>query len=481
MAISLLRDSIDSSGVMLLDIQSKLFKEIIAKSDDLFLAVGLNGVIMYLNRKASDVLGRVYGKLEGKSLIKFRLFGKNHLFEKFHTCMRDGRVVVFKDFSPLLDTWFQVKIYKVFDRMIIQMTNVSNLVETLERVKEVKDNFQSLVETIPQILWTAQPDGRIDYYNKRWYDFTGLNIRESLADDSWSKVLHSDDIQNAMRLWRDSVKKGKPYEIECRLKDGKNDVFRWFLGKAVPIKGENGKVRKWFGSMTDIDAQKKVESRKDEFISIASHELKTPITSLKGFSQIVGKYVKKDKGVEKYLDRMDAQIDRLSILVNELLDVSKVQSGKLDLKREYFRIDQLIEEVVEEVQHAAEYHKIKIKGKIGKEILADKYRVGQILVNLITNAIKYSPHAKQVLVNRKLKEGKIFISIKDFGIGISKRDLPRLFDRFFQASSRIRQSFSGLGLGLYISSEIAKRHSGKIEVKSKKGEGSTFILVLPLS
>lgn len=228
--------------------------------------------------------------------------------------------------------------------------------------------------------------------------------------------------------------------------------------------------------------KEKVEGRKDEFISIASHELKTPVTTIKGYSQILAAYFSKvnNKLPLSYLHKIDEQVDRLTKLVNDLLDVSKIQSGKLELEKESFQVNKLIKDTIEAIQLGSR-HKIIFQHDADADIsiVADKHLIGQVITNLISNAIKYSPKADKVLVNLSSNAANVKISVQDFGIGIARKDFGRLFERFFRVNNKIRESFSGLGLGLFICSEIIKRHRGHIQISSIKGKGSTFTAVLP--
>lgn len=231
-----------------------------------------------------------------------------------------------------------------------------------------------------------------------------------------------------------------------------------------------------------VTERKKVEKTKDEFISIAAHELKTPMTTIKGYTQLLKEYFKKtdDTKIRTYISKMDSQIDNLTRLITDFFDVSRIQTGKLELEKEEFEVDSLVKTVVEDMQHMMLDHKIIIIGETHEKILADKYRISQVLTNFLSNAAKFSPKADKIKVFLSTKNNWVTISVQDFGIGISKSDLKNVFERFFQARTHVRQSIAGLGLGLYISSEIIRRQGGKISAKSQQGKGSTFSFSLPL-
>lgn len=228
--------------------------------------------------------------------------------------------------------------------------------------------------------------------------------------------------------------------------------------------------------------RRELEDRKDEFISIASHELKTPITTIKGYTQILNQFLTGSKNQKPlfYISKMEDQLNRLTKLVNDLLDVSKIQAGKLQLQKEKVDMKALIKGVIADLQ-LVNKHKLIFKSD-GKDfvIWADKYHLNTVLVNLISNAVKYSPKSDQVNISAARNNGNLIVKVEDFGIGISKKDQKNVFEKFFRADNRIRQSFSGLGLGLYIASEIIKQHKGDIWLDSIKGKGTTVSFKLPV-
>lgn len=222
----------------------------------------------------------------------------------------------------------------------------------------------------------------------------------------------------------------------------------------------------------------RLEERKDELISITSHELKTPITTIKGYTEILGQFIRGEREL-LYLSKMNEQIDRLTKLVNDLLDVSKIQAGKLQYRKEMFRLDELARQTIEDMQRSIP-HKIIFEGET-VPVKADKNRISEVLANLISNAAKYSPKARKIYVRVSRDSSLVTASVQDFGIGIARKDMDNIFKRYYRAENRSRQNFSGLGLGLYITSEIVKQHNGKIWAKSVKGRGTTVSFSLPVN
>ncbi|MCL4415133.1 MAG: HAMP domain-containing histidine kinase [Actinobacteria bacterium] len=223
-----------------------------------------------------------------------------------------------------------------------------------------------------------------------------------------------------------------------------------------------------------------LDEKEENFINIASHELKTPITSLKMFTQIL-QSMPQYEIAHKYLERMNVQLDKLTILVNDLLDVSKIQTGKLDLVKSNFALNEMILEVIELAQASTRKHKLIIKKNPHLKIMADKYRLEQVLSSLVSNAIKYSPRGGEVIINVKTSEKKAIVSIQDFGIGISKKYKEKVFNRFFRGCKETDKTYPGLGMGLFIASSIIERHNGSMWLKSKRGKGSTFYFEIPIN
>jgi signal transduction histidine kinase len=222
---------------------------------------------------------------------------------------------------------------------------------------------------------------------------------------------------------------------------------------------------------------------RDEFISVASHELKTPVTSVKMFTQILKKHSEQigDAKAVNHLSKMDKQINKLTELIYDLLNVSKIQAGKMEFQNELFDFDSAVLEVIDVLQQSSDHHKLVVEGKTGQKIYGDEERIGQVVNNLISNAIKYSPKAIKVLITLSSDKKNVQVSVHDFGIGMSNEHIGRIFERFYRVYDANDKTFPGLGIGLYISSEIVKRHGGKLWVDSTPGEGSTFSFSLPIS
>lgn len=229
-----------------------------------------------------------------------------------------------------------------------------------------------------------------------------------------------------------------------------------------------------------VSERKELENKKDNFVNVASHELKTPISTVKAYVQILGQKRSPDKRLNQYLPRIDSEIDRLIKLINDLLDFNRIGLNKLELQSEPFCINDLIKKTVTDLNYLDKQHTVTYKEQGEIVIVADKYRINQVLINLLNNALKFSPNNKKIEVKLVKNNGFVEVRIKDHGVGIALKYQQEIFSRFYQTDNQRKDHLSGLGLGLYISNEIIKQHGGQMWVKSREGRGSTFFFTLPL-
>lgn len=349
-----------------------------------------------------------------------------------------------------------------------------------ERTRDLvlsREHFKFLADNIPVIVWTARPDGSIDYFNKLWTAYSGLSLEESVH--GLHSIVHPDDFDPAIQHWNTCIGNKNRFEFEYRLRRKRDGEYRWHLGYAVPFKDEQGNTIAWFGTFTDIEDQKRQLAKKDEFISVASHELKTPLTSLKAYIQLISnsKYLPED--IALYVKKANQSVNRLQGLISDLLDVSKIQAGKLSFTTECFNLGELVDSCIENIGHVYSSH--TIRKNLAPDILVkgNAERIEQVIMNLVGNAVKYSPARSEIIITAAKKDYMAMVSIMDFGIGLSDANQQRIFERFYRVENTLVPT-PGLGMGLYIAAEIIKEHNGRIEVKSRPHEGATFTFYLPL-
>jgi signal transduction histidine kinase/DNA-binding response OmpR family regulator len=339
--------------------------------------------------------------------------------------------------------------------------------ETQEKAQEL----HSILESIPQIAFTATPSGSIDFVNDQWYKYAASTI--SFPEG------HPDD-PGIQDQWVEAMGKGEQFEAETRIKKIRNGDYRYHLLRAIPVKEDN-KIVKWVGSFTDIEEQKQAIKRKDEFLTIASHELKTPLTSIKAYVQLLERIIPKESDTIAYVERSLLQVNKLDSLINDLLDLSRIESGKLKFELEEIEFEPFLSNSLAMLRQIYTEQQIVRIGKTPVKINANAIRLEQVIINFISNAIKYAPESAIINVITEVRDdNKLYVGVQDFGIGIDKENQQNIFTKFF----RVNESgthVTGLGIGLHICAEILKRHHAQYGVESEPGKGSTFYFILPIT
>lgn len=298
--------------------------------------------------------------------------------------------------------------------------------------------------------------------------------------------LHEDDRERISKIIQDAFNRNLTngnYDVEYRTVGAEDAQLRWVRAKGKVFFNEHDEPLRFIGSVLEITDQKQNELRKNDFIGMVSHELKTPLTSLKAYVQILNGKAKKEGNSFSggILDKVELQINKMGTMINGFLNVSRLESGKIHLDKVEFKMDELVKEIIEETAPIMSGHEIRLIPCDCILITADRDKIGQVINNLISNAVKYSPRGKIVEIVCSRIGNDARISIKDEGMGIRTQDKERLFDRFYRVETTHTQNISGFGIGLYLSAEIVRRHGGKIWVESEKGVGSTFFFSLPVS
>jgi len=344
---------------------------------------------------------------------------------------------------------------------------------------EGEENLKLILESLPQITSTSSAEGTNIYFNKFFFDYSGLS-KEEAAINGWNAILHPDEIEEVLKQWEECKKNGQDFYREIRLKRKSDGIYRWHISHITGIKNSKGEIIQWIASATDIHEQKIKEQKKDEFLSIASHEMKTPLTSVKAYLQLLEFSLdKSNEKAKSFTRKAILSVDRLKDLIGELLDVSKIQNGRLNLNISDFDFNEMMDEAIEAIQYNAPNHSIIKTGEIHKLIKGDRERLQQVIINLLSNAVKYSPDSKDILVNAFVANEQLTVSVKDKGIGISESNFQKIFERYYRIEGQDIH-FQGLGIGLFISMDIIRRHDGKLWVESQPGKGSSFYFTIPV-
>ncbi|WPP48183.1 PAS domain-containing protein [Catalinimonas niigatensis] len=371
-------------------------------------------------------------------------------------------------------------------------TNIHKRKLLEHEIKEKVQEFEFLVDVIPHIVWKAVPSGEVVFYNKKWFEFTGISPEEG-AKGLWKTITHPDDQMRTLKAWQESVETGETYKIEHRMSTSKG-IYRWVQSHALPLRDEEGNIVMWFGTATDIHdektyleelvwIQKQLQERNkeltrvnvdlDNFVYTASHDLRTPILNLASLHSLLEEQLEIKTGSleQTILNMMKQSVNRLENTINDLSEIAKLQKEKenkenLSFQKMYNEVHQDLENMIikSEAEVSVDFQE--------KNIFYTPKHLRSILYNLFSNAIKYAaPERKPVITIKTFKqEEKICLTVSDNGLGLDKRQQDKLFQMFI----RLHAHVEGTGVGLYMIKRIIENNSGSIKVKSEPNEGTTF-------
>jgi PAS domain S-box-containing protein len=644
--------------------QEQRTRTILESISDAFCALDRDWRFTYVNRQAEVLLGR----------SRDDLIGKNHWREypdtvgtdverHYRRAVAENVTATFEFFYPPHDRWYECHAYPSPDGLSVYFRDVSERKRAEIALRESEQRFRQLADAMPQIVWTAGPDGNIDYLNRRWTEFTGLP--QTVSNDAWGPLLHPDDAPTAYERWAASVRSGAPFEMELRLLDRRQQGYRWHLIRTVAVPDGDRKVARWFGTSTDIHEQKRAEEssrflaqasaelagvvdyestlqkvanlavpyfadwsavdlageegtlrrlavahedpkkvalvqelmrdyppdpqspvgayavlrtgrpelvgeisdemlvrgakderhlrlirslrlksyicvplvvsgntlglltfataesgrkyteadlllavdlahraavavkntqlyqalretdrRKDEFLATLAHELRNPLAPVRNALQILKMPRVDAQTVERSRDMMERQVQHLVRLVDDLLDVSRVMRGKIELRRERVELATVVARAVETVQPLVDAQRHELSVHMSSESLlldADPVRLAQVVGNLLTNAAKYTEPGGRIWLSADRDGDMAVLRVRDNGIGIAPHMLPRVFELFVQVDHAATRAQGGLGIGLTPVKNLVEMHNGIVQVRSGGlGQGSEFVVKLPL-
>ncbi|WP_334188932.1 PAS domain-containing protein [Noviherbaspirillum sp.] len=358
--------------------------------------------------------------------------------------------------------------------------------ESAMRVSEAK--FRTIADAMPQIVWSTMPNGQTDYFNQKWYEFTGEPWSPASGTE-WN-ALHPDDRERAWSVWQHSASTGETYEVQYRLRHHSGQ-YKWILARALPLRDDSGVILRWMGTCTDIDTQKNVEDewkhasqRKDEFLAMLAHELRNPLAPISTAAQLLKMQGADERRIHRASDIITRQVKHMTDLVDDLLDVSRVTRGLVQLEKEDLDLRTIINGAVEQSrpllearQHGLVLHIPSAQAYIN----GDKTRLVQAIANLLNNAAKYTPQRGEIALLIDVQKTQVKISVTDNGVGMASELIPYVFELFTQAERTPDRAQGGLGLGLALVKSIATLHGGAVLAASPgAGKGSTFTIILPL-
>ncbi|BBA37133.1 PAS sensor protein [Methylocaldum marinum] len=352
-----------------------------------------------------------------------------------------------------------------------------------------KQRFLALAETVPDIVFTVCPDGRVDYTNPRFQEFTGQSY-DSKKGLSWTQALHPEEVERVNAHRRHCLRTGEPYEMKHRLRH-RDGEYRWVLCRARPIRDDAGRIVKWFGSCSDIDdlirAQNSLQDadhRKNEFLAMLAHELRNPLGPIRNAVRLLKKidpHHPQHCWAEDVIDRQTAHLVRL---VDDLLDVSRITRGKVELQKDTVELGEIVARAIEVTRPLLDERKHAFTVTLPSTAVylrGDSVRLVQVLGNLLNNAAKYTPKGGALWLTATRDGSHIVLRIRDTGLGIPPETLPYVFDLFIQAERTLDRSQGGLGIGLTVVRSLVEMHGGTVDVSSSgPGQGSEFVVRLPI-
>ena len=370
--------------------------------------------------------------------------------------------------------------FEVSDQVVARRALEAALTEAARLNGELADAeglFRTMADHLPELAWSAQPDGHIDFYNRRWYEYTGTSF-EQMAGWGWKAVHDPAIIDEVMARWRNSLATGTPFEMEFPLRGAKGE-FRWFLTRVNPLRDAAGRIVRWIGTNTDVNEQREASRHTNEFLAMLGHELRNPLSPILTAIDLM-----RLRGSDsRELQVIDRQARHLVRLVDDLLDVARITRGRIELKRQPCLLSEVIATAVEIARPQIEIHQQTMHLSLQADLIldADATRVAQAIANLVTNAAKYSPDGSAIHVITERRGGRAVIRVRDQGIGIPRMMLAQVFELFTQLPQGKDRSQGGLGLGLAIVRSLVELHGGTVRAMSEgPGKGSEFVVELPL-
>jgi len=353
---------------------------------------------------------------------------------------------------------------------------------------ESEAKFRTITNAMPQMVWTARADGFVDYHNERLFDFAGVP-HGTTSGEAWANLVHPDDRDEAFAAWSQSVSTDSPYETTYRIRHHSGE-YRWTLARALPVRNDQGKILKWMGTNTDIHAQKMAaqmlqdaNQRKDEFLAMLAHELRNPLAPISAAAELLSVSRAEDVQVQKATGIIRRQVGHMRSLIDDLLDVSRVTRGLVQLNSVLVDIKQVVAEAAEQVRPLIETHHHHLSLHLSPEpvfVMGDHKRLVQVLSNLLDNAAKYTKAHGHISVTVEARTSEIVLSVSDNGIGMKPGLLESVFDLFQQGERTVDRAQGGLGIGLALVKNLIERHHGNVTAHSAgPDQGSKFVVRLP--
>ena len=369
-----------------------------------------------------------------------------------------------------------------FNKMLDEVQSHARALETSEKL------YRAIGESINYGVWVCDAEGQNIYTSDSLLRLVGLT-QEQASRFGWSNILHPDDIEETMAAWKECARTGNNWYREHRML-GVDGKYHSILAQGLPIRDADGKIQRWAGINLDISRLKNTERalleadrRKDEFLATLAHELRNPLAPIRNAVRILDSDAADERQRKWGREVIARQVQRMSLLLDDLLDVSRITRGQLELKKDYVDLKSVIGIAVETARPLLDAKQHQLAVSLPPENIkleADPLRLSQVIGNLLTNAAKYTDPAGQIALWARLENAELVIGIRDSGIGLTQESLPGLFTMFSQVNSAVDRAEGGLGIGLALVKGLVALHGGRVEVRSEGlGRGSEFIVHLP--
>ncbi|MGV3636746.1 MAG: PAS domain S-box protein, partial [Flavobacteriales bacterium] len=369
-------------------------------------------------------------------------------------------------------------------------TDITSQREAQERLQESEERFRLLADNIGQLAWIAEADGEINWYNKRWFDYSGTTLEE-MRGWGWQKIHHPDHVEAVTRKFQEHIALEKDWQDTFPIR-GADGEYRWFLSRAFPVRDAQGRVQRWFGTNTDITEQKLAEEaleegarHKDHFLATLAHELRNPLAPLKNGLQLMELAPDDPEMLDRTRAMMARQLDHMVRLVDDLMDLSRISRGKIELLNQPVDLPAVLATAIESTKPLMDQRRHTLEVRIGKgpfPMNGDPARLTQVVANLLNNSAKYTPEQGRIELSMERSDDTVVITVSDNGIGIPVDSLEHVFDMFAQVDpAKQAREGGGLGIGLNIVQRLIHMHQGTVTAFSEgPRKGSTFTVRLPL-
>jgi PAS domain S-box-containing protein len=479
---------------------------IVQSSEDAIISKRLDGTITSWNKAAERMFGYPSAEAVGRSIRLIvpeerweeeddvlRRVARGETVEHFETVRlrRDGsQVEMSLTVSPIRDEAGRIVGASKIGR------DITGRKRAERAAAESEQRFRIMADGAPVMVWMSGPDRLYEWFNRPWLELTGRTLEQELGS-GWSDGLHPDDRERALDEYASAFEARRELRREYRLRRADGE-YRWILDTAVPRFTSSGELGGYIGSCIDLTERRQAEEEralllaqaqaanraKDEFLSILSHELRTPLNAILGWSEVLRQRRADPVMMERGLEAVSRNVKAQTRLIDDLLDVSKIDAGKMRLDVRAVELAPIVSAALEAIGPAAEAKQIRLQPVLDPSgvVLGDPDRLQQIVWNLVSNAVKFTPKHGRVQVVVSRINSHVEITVSDTGKGIASEYLPYVFERFSQADSSLRRQFGGLGLGLTIARDLVELHGGTIEARSEgEGRGATFVVKLPRS